>query len=93
MCECRGDYEAEMQAQQEAEGQYNQEQEYQEYLDSLAKDRNYELLSLEIVTDILNGKSFLDSGKTAAEFLDDRKKDLMFVKEIGPDNQGEEYPF
>ena len=76
--QCEDEYNAAMNAEGEAEAQMMQE--YQEYLHSLIKEGKYQLHAIEVALDLLNDHSFVNSAKTAREYLIEIKTELMKPK-------------
>lgn len=81
--ESEGEYNDYMQAQGEAEQEAQMRQEYDEYLDSLIKDKKYNLHALEVVQDLISAKW---NGKDDIKgFLSIEKAKLMTPNLINKD--------
>ena len=81
--ECEADYNAAMAGQAEAEAQYHfeQERQYNEYLDGLIESKQYQVFGIEICLDFLNSKEYEKSGLTPQQFLSYKKEQLLHSKE------------
>lgn len=62
-----------------AQAQYEAEMAYYDYLDSLIKNKEYELHGIEIVLDILGSKHFAQSNLNPIDYLVKRKYELLKI--------------
>ena len=68
-------YEAAMNA--EAQAHYEERNAFNQYLDSLIYAERFQLLSIEIVLDIIRNEYSDKSGKTIVEFLNEERLKLI----------------
>ena len=67
-----GEYQAAMNA--KAQAYYEEREAFNQYLDYLIHQERFQLLSIEIVLDMIRNKYCDKSGKTIVEFLDEERK-------------------
>lgn len=75
--ECEADYNAAMAGEAEAEYHFEQERQYNEYLDGLIESKQYQVFGIEICLDFLNSKEYEKSGLTPQQFLSYKKEKLL----------------
>lgn len=75
----QAEYEAAMNAQAQAEYQaeYEERESFNQYLDSLIHQERFQLLSIEIVLDMIRNEYSEKSGKTIVEFLNEERLKLV----------------
>jgi hypothetical protein len=71
----------EMGCAEQAQAEYEAQMAYYEYLDNLIEAKEYQLHAVEIALDMLNSKEFANSGMSAKDWLDAKRK-RMAVKSI-----------
>ena len=70
-------YEAAMSAQAQAE--YEEREAFHQYLDSIIHQERFQLLSIEIVLDMIRHEYSENSGKTIVEFLNEERLKLVEI--------------
>jgi len=75
-----GEYEAAMNAQAQAE--YEEQEAFNQYLDSLIHQERFTLLSIEIVLDMIRNEYSDKSGKTIVEFLNEERTKYEQLNQI-----------
>ena len=73
----QAEYEAAMNAQAQAE--YEEREAFNQYLDSLIHQKKFQLLSIEIVLDIIRNEYSEKNGKTIVEFLNEKRLKLVEI--------------
>ena len=73
----QAEYEAAMNAQ--AQAYYEERESFNQYLDSLIYQERFQLLSIEIVLDMIRNEYSEKSGKTIVEFLNEERLKLVEI--------------
>ena len=60
----------------QAQAEYEAQMAYYEYLDTLIKEKKYQLHAIEIALDMLNSKEFTNSGMLPKDWLNSERKRL-----------------
>jgi hypothetical protein len=75
-----GEYQAAMNA--KAQAYYEEQNAFNEYLDSLIRAERFTLLSIEIVLDMIRNEYSDKSGKTIVEFLNEERTKYEQLNQI-----------
>ena len=85
------EYNEAMNAYAAAESEAQMMQEHNDYLNDLIEAREFKLLAIEMSLHMLSEREFLNSGKTAHEYLSGLKKEILEPK--AKENDSYELPF
>jgi len=76
-------YNEAMNANAQAEAEYMQEMQYQQFLNDLIANREYKLFAIYAALDLLHESEFKNSGLSPQEYLVQKKNELENIKNTG----------